>query len=61
MGDRMRFLLVISLFTSSLFIAGCGSKGGGSVVDGADAQKIAEYEKMVKENEALMEASQSKK
>ncbi len=60
MGDRMRFLLVIFLFTN-LCISGCGSKGGGNVVDGADAQKIAEYEKMVKENEALMEASQGKK
>ncbi len=60
MGERMRFLLGLSLL-ASLFITGCGSKGGGSVVDGADAQKIAEYEKMVKENEALMEASQGKK
>lgn len=51
-------LLITSLFSATLFITGC--EGGGeatTVVDSTDAEAIAEYERMMAEEEEAAQAA----
>jgi hypothetical protein len=59
-SNTLSFVLIAILGIScTLPMAGCGGSGGpAAVTDDADAQAIADYERMVQEDEAQADADE---
>ncbi len=53
----MKQLLAICLFATSAALVGCGSSGTTSVMESSDQAAIDEYEKLIAEQDAALEAA----